>query len=198
MKKTVDFYYDYISSASYLAWTQLPDICKQAGATLNYKPMLLGGVFKAVGNTSPITIPAKWEWMKRDIERHANYYGVPYQLNPHFIFSTVKAMRGAMWALSEGRIEEFNQVMFPAAWADGKDLASVDVLEEILTNANINASEVLEATGQSEFKQALIDATDAAVEAGAFGAPTIIVDGELFFGQDRLEWVKRALATEEL
>ena len=66
MSKTVDFYYDFISPASYLAWTQLTALCERTGATINYKPMLLGGIFKANGNTSPVTVPAKWEWIQKD------------------------------------------------------------------------------------------------------------------------------------
>jgi len=193
MSKTVDFYYDYISPASYFALVRLTELCQRTGATINYKPMLLGGVFKANGNTAPITVPAKWEWFKKDFARQAEYYGIPYQLNPHFIFSTVSAMRGAFWALSEGRIEEYNHVMFKAAWADAKDLSSAEVISEVLSDAGFDASVVMEAMAQPENKQALIKATEEAAERCVFGAPTMFVDDEIYFGQDRLEWVERAL-----
>ena len=194
MTKTVDFYYDYISPASYLAWTQLIDICKCSNATINYKPMLLGGVFKAHTSNSPVIIPAKWEWMKADFVRYAKYYDVPYQLNPHFIFSTVNAMRGAIWALSNNLIEAYNHAMFTAAWVDGKDLSDHNVFADTLERAGINSATVLEAIANSEMKSALIQCTDEAVELGIFGAPSMIVDGEMFFGQDRLIWVERALS----
>ncbi|WP_036566587.1 2-hydroxychromene-2-carboxylate isomerase [Oceanospirillum beijerinckii] len=190
--KSIDFYYDYISPASYLAWTQLAGICERTGATINYKPMLLGGVFKQQGTNSPITIPAKWQWMQKDFARYAAHYGVPYQLNPHFVFSTVGAMRGAIWAQQQGRVEDYNQAMYTAAWVDGKDLSSPEVLAEVLTDAGFN-TEVMDAVTQPEIKQALIQACEDAVAQGVFGAPTMIVNGELFFGQDRLEWVERAL-----
>ncbi|BBB25801.1 2-hydroxychromene-2-carboxylate isomerase [Amphritea japonica] len=193
MSKTVDFYYDYISLASYFGFMRLTELCRKTGATINYKPMLLGGVFKANGNTSPLTVPAKWEWMKKDFARHAEYYGIPYQLNPHFVFSTVSVMRGAFWALSEGRIEDYNRAMFTAAWADGKDLSSADVISEVLSDAGFDATVVMEAMTHPENKQALIQATEAAVERGVFGAPTLFVDDEIYFGQDRLGWVERAL-----
>ena len=77
MNKSVDFYYDYGSTTSYLAWTQLPKICARAGATLNYKPMLLGGVFKSTGNPSPMLVASKAAWLKEDIARYAEHYGVP-------------------------------------------------------------------------------------------------------------------------
>lgn len=193
MSKTVDFYYDFISPASYLAWTQLERLSAETGATINYKPMLLGGVFKASGNTSPITNPAKWEWISKDFERYAEKYQVPYQLNPHFIFSTVNVLRGAIWAQSAGRIEAYNQAMYTAAWAEGKDLSDKEVIAEILKSSDFDPAEVLQAIGQPEIKEALIRATDEAVENGVFGAPTFIVNGELHFGQDRMEWVEKAL-----
>ena len=194
VKKTIDFYYDYISPASYIAWAQLIKLCEQTETRINYKPILLGGVFKATGNAAPKEVPAKWEWIKKDFQRYADYYNLPYMLNPHFIFSTVSAMRGAMWAASTNQIEAYNQAMFTAAWAEGKDLSSSEVLSEVLNNAGFDATVVIEAMSQTEMKQALIQATGDAVEKGVFGAPTMIVNNELFFGQDRLEWVKRALS----
>ena len=194
MTKTVDFYYDYISPASYLAWTQLADICERNNATINYKPIFLGGILKGNASTSPAATPAKWEWMKADFQRFAKYYGVPYQLNSHFIFNTVNAMRGAIWALSNNQIEAYNQAMFNAAWVDDKDLSDTNILTGILDKAGINAVEVLEAMMQQEVKTALIQSTEEAVKLGIFGAPSMIVDGEMFFGQDRLIWVERALS----
>ncbi|WP_293268381.1 2-hydroxychromene-2-carboxylate isomerase [Neptunomonas sp.] len=193
MSKTVDFYYDFISPASYFALVRLTELCERAGATINYKPMLLGGVFKANGNTAPITVPAKWEWIKKDFARQAKHYNIPYQLNPHFIFSTVSVMRGSFWALAQGRIEEYNQAMYKAAWADGKDLSSMEVLTHVLNDAGFDASVVLEAMAQPENKLALIKATEEAAERGVFGAPTMFVNDEIYFGQDRLDWVERAL-----
>lgn len=193
MSKTIDFYYDYISPASYFAWVRLQGLCERTGATINFKPMLLGGIFKANGNTSPITVPAKWEWIKRDFAQTADYYGIPYQLNPHFIFSTVNVMRGALWALAAGRIEDYNRAMFQAAWADGKDLSDADTVKAVLEAAGFDAAQVLEAMTLPEIKQALIAATTEAAERGVFGAPTMFVADELFFGQDRLDFVERAL-----
>jgi len=196
MTKTVDFYYDYISPASYLAWTQLTGICKRYNARINYKPVFLGGVLKANASNSPITVPAKWEWMKADFLRYANYYGVPYQLNPHFIFSTVNAMRGAIWASENNQIEAYNQAMFTAAWVDGKDLSDKNTLADILDKAGINSAAALEAMTQPEMKSALIQSTEKAVKRGIFGAPSMIVDGDIFFGQDRLIWIERALSKQ--
>ncbi|MDO6442307.1 2-hydroxychromene-2-carboxylate isomerase [Marinobacter sp. 2_MG-2023] len=193
MSKRIDFYYDFISLSSYFAYMRLSKLTEGTGAHINYKPILLGGVFKATGNTSPVTIPAKWEWIKADFQRHADYYGIPFQQNPHFIFSTVNAMRGALWALSVDRIEDYNHAMFSAAWGEGKDLSSREVLRDTLIRAGFDADEVMEAMALPEIKSALIEATDDAVSRGVFGAPTFFVNDEMHFGQDRLDWVLRAL-----
>ncbi|MBL4899403.1 MAG: 2-hydroxychromene-2-carboxylate isomerase [Colwellia sp.] len=194
MTKSVDFYYDYISPASYLAWTQLLAICKRTNASINYKPMLLGGVLKGNNSISPIAIPAKWEWMKADLLRYAEYYSVPYQHNPHFIFNTVNPMRGAIWALATNQIEAYNQAMFTAAWVDGKDLSNKSILIDILDEAGINSTSAIEAMAHPEMKSALIKLTAGAVNRGIFGAPSMVVDDVMHFGQDRLTWVEQALS----
>jgi 2-hydroxychromene-2-carboxylate isomerase len=193
MNKSVDFYYDYGSTASYLAWTQLPKICVQAGATINYKPMLLGGVFKSTGNPSPMLVEAKAAYLKTDIARYAEHYGVPYAMNPHFPLNTVGIMRGALWAAATEHLEQYNKAMFEAVWVEQKNMADPEVITQVLEKAGFEAKPIIEATGQPEIKQALIDATNEAVERGVFGAPTMFVGKEMFFGQDRLEWVARAL-----
>ena len=93
MTKKIEFFYDYGSPNCYLAWTQVPDLCVRYGAELLYKPILLGGVFKAVGNDTPINVKPKGKWMFDDIKRYAKYYGVPFEMNPHFIFNSLSAMR---------------------------------------------------------------------------------------------------------
>ncbi len=195
MTKTVDFYYDYGSPTAYLAWTQLPAICEKHNATLNYKPILLGGVFKGTDNQSPVVIKPKGKWLLDDVARYAKHYGVSYAMNPHFIVNTMPAMRGAMWAQASGQLEAYNTAMYTAMWADQKDIAQPDVIRDVLTTAGLDAAAMGDAIQQQDIKQALIDATNAAVESGVFGAPTMIVGDEMHFGQDRLDWVERALAT---
>ena len=194
MTKTVEFYYDYGSPTAYLAWTQLPDICAKHGATLTYKPILLGGLFKATGNQSPVTVEAKGKWLFDDITRYAKHYDVPFALNPHFIVNTMPAMRGAMWAEANGVLETYNAAMYRAMWVDAKNIAEPDVITQVLTAAGLDAAAMGEAIQQPEIKQALIASTEAAANRGLFGAPSMIVDDQVHFGQDRLEWVERALA----
>ena len=194
MSKSVDFYYDYVSPTAYLAWTQLTRLCTEAGATLNYKPMLLGGVFKATGNSPPVQVAGKGAWLRDDIIRHANYYDVPFAMNPHFPLSTLTIMRGAMWALATGHIVPYNQAMFEAVWVYQKNMADKKIIAEVLEAAGFDSEPILAAAGQPEIKKALIEATGTAVKQGVFGAPTMFVDGEMHFGQDRIDWVRRALS----
>ncbi|RMF46290.1 MAG: 2-hydroxychromene-2-carboxylate isomerase [Deltaproteobacteria bacterium] len=193
MSKSIDFYYDYGSVNSYLAWTQLPALCARTGARLNYKPMLLGGVFKATGNTSPMLVPAKAAYLKKDIARYAELYGVPLAMNPHFPVNTVGIMRGALWAMATDHLEPYNKAMFEAVWVDQKNMADPEVIAEVLKTAGFDPEPIFTATSQPEIKQGLIDATSEAVARGVFGAPTMFVGDEMFFGQDRLQWVEQAL-----
>ncbi len=193
MGSSVDFYYDFGSPTAYLAWTQLPGICAGAGATLNYRPVLLGGVFKATENTTPVSIKPKGAWMFDDIARFAERYGVPFAMNPYFIINTLAIMRGAAWALETGCIEAYNKAMYEATWVNGRNTADVDEIGVIMGEAGLDGAAMAEAIQTPEVKQRLIDTTNEAVERGAFGAPTMFVNGEMHFGQDRLDWVREAL-----
>jgi 2-hydroxychromene-2-carboxylate isomerase len=194
--KKVEFLYDYASPNCYLAWTQLPDMCARFDAELIYMPIFLGGIFKTIGNTTPVSIKPKGAWMFDDISRYAKYYGVPFEMNPHFIFNSLPAMRGAVWAESEGCLENYNKAMFEAAWIDGKNVGDADGMQAIAKDAGIDAAVLANAIQFPDIKKTLLDYTNQAVERGVFGAPTIFVEGVMHFGQDRLPWVERALSGE--
>lgn len=194
VSKQVAFYYDYASPTSYLAWTQLPAMCAKHGATLVRKPILLGGVFKAAGNNTPVAIPAKGKWMFEDIARHVALYRVPFNMNPHFIFNSLSAMRGAIWAAKTGTIDAYDKAMFEAAWVGRRNLGDPGELKAIVMEAGLDAEAFAAGIQNDDVKKSLIDETNKAVEAGAFGAPTFVVAGELHFGQDRLPWIERAIA----
>jgi len=194
MSCDVDFYYDYGSPTAFLAWTQLPELCKRYDAVLNFKPILLGGVFKATGNATPARIVPKAKWLFDDISRYADHYGVPFRKNPFFIVNSMTMMRGAMWAQNSGVLERYNKIMYEATWVNGLDTSDVGVIASIMQEADLDGGEMLQAVKDDVIKKQLIDATTDAVDQGIFGAPTMIVDRELHFGQDRLEWVERRLA----
>ncbi|MEM7799008.1 MAG: 2-hydroxychromene-2-carboxylate isomerase [Chloroflexota bacterium] len=193
MGKEFEFYYDYVSPTSYLAWTQLPALVQRTGASVLYKPALLGGIFKSTGNRAPISVPAKGVWLANDMARFATRYGVTFNMHPNFPFSSVYLMRGAIKALQMGVIEDFNTVMFNGIWVDNADMTDPSALGKMLNKAGIDSQAIMASMQDPEIKQALFDRTEEAVAKGLFGMPTFLVGGELHWGQDRIDFVEEAL-----
>ena len=195
MRKSVDFYFDVGSPASYLAWTQLPRICERAGATLTYKPMLLGGVYQATGNASPAAIPVKGRYVQMDLERCARRYGVVLRSNPHFPINTLFLMRlvTGIQLKQPPLFQPLLKCLFDAMWIDALDLNEAATTARTLVSAGFDLEQAQALARQAEVKTALRAITDEAVARGVFGAPTVFVDGEMFFGQDRLDFVRDAL-----
>ena len=195
MSKTVEFFFDVGSPTTYLAWTQLPALCAQAGAAPVYRPMLLGAVFQATGNASPVTVPAKGRFMHADMARYARRYGVPFQMNAHFPINTLTLMRAAtgVQLRMPARLDDFLRGVFKAIWTDGANLNDPAVAAQALRDAGFDPAEVIALTNDAEVKAALRATTEEAVARGVFGAPTMFVGDTMFFGQDRLEFVREAL-----
>ena len=195
MSKTVEFYFDLGSPATYLAYTQLPKICEQTDSRLIYIPMLLGGVFKATGNASPATIPAKGLYMFQDLDRYAKRYGVPLKFNPHFPINTLMLMRAVtgMQLRHPERFPAFIDCLFKALWVEGRSLDDPATVASVLTQNGFDPDEVLALTADEDVKAVLKDNTEKAVQRGVFGAPSMFIDNQLFFGQDRLDFVIEAL-----
>jgi len=195
MSKTVEFYFDLGSPATYLAYTQLPKICEQTDSHLVFIPMLLGGVFKATGNASPATIPPKGLYMFQDLDRYAKRYGVPLKFNPHFPINTLMLMRAVtgMQLRHPERFQAFIDCLFKALWVEGRSLDDPATVASVLTQNGFDPNEVLALTVDDEVKAVLKDNTEKAVQRGVFGAPSMFIDNQLFFGQDRLDFVIEAL-----
>lgn len=191
MPTPIEFFLDVGSPTTYLAWTQMPGLAARTGATVTYRPMLLGGVFKATGNASPVEVPAKGANMMRDIERWAEHYGVPYRANPHFPINTLTLMRGAAAFPPGAGLERYLDAIFAALWEHALNLADPAVLREVLTAAGFDADEIFARVQTPEVKQTLVATTEEAVRRGVFGAPTFFVGDEMFFGQDRLAMVEK-------
>ncbi len=196
MPKEVEFFFDVGSPASYLAWTQLPAICAQMKASLVYRPMLLGGVFRATGNSSPGTVAAKGAYTFKDLERFAQRYGVRLAANPYFPIITLTLMRAVVGVQTHmpERFEEFLQVVFNAIWIDSVNMNDAGRVNSTLTAAGFDPAQVIALANDAEIKETLRSTTDEAVRRGAFGAPTMFVGDEMFFGQDRLDFVREALS----
>jgi 2-hydroxychromene-2-carboxylate isomerase len=196
MSKTVEFYFDLGSPASYLAWTQLPTLCARNGATLVYRPMLLGGVFQATGNASPAMVPAKGRYMFTDLGRYARRYGVPFGMPPGFPVNTLTLMRGVigMQLRSPGQFDALVGALFRGLWEQKRNLSDAATLDETLSQAGFDPTAFHALAADGEVKAELKRVTEEAVARGVFGAPTVFVEGEMFFGQDRLDFVEEALA----
>ncbi|MFC3938892.1 disulfide bond formation protein DsbA [Pseudomonas gingeri NCPPB 3146 = LMG 5327] len=195
MKKTVEFYFDLGSPASYLAYTQLPHLCEQAGAELIYQPMLLGGVFKATGNASPAEIPAKGRYMIEDLTRYAHRYDVPFRFNPHFPINTLLLMRATtgVQLRQPERFVDFVDILYRALWVEGRNLNDPAIVAQLLVENAFDPQRILALSADEEVKAALKTKTEEALRRGVFGAPSLFVGDRLFFGQDRLDFVREAL-----
>lgn len=195
MSKTVEFFFDLGSPASYLAWTQLARLRAEHGAHVLLRPMLLGGVFQATGNSSPVTVPAKARYTCTDFQRYAVRYGVRLRFSPHFPINTLTLMRGAVGVQlhQPERFEDYLAAMFTALWVDGRNLGDPAVVTEVLVEAGFEPDAFVGWVGDAQVKAALKSVTQEAVSRGVFGAPTFFVGDEMFFGQDRLPFVEEAL-----
>ncbi|TCJ15075.1 2-hydroxychromene-2-carboxylate isomerase [Rubrobacter taiwanensis] len=195
----VEFFFDLVSPYSYLAQTQIRRICAGHGAELIFRPFLLGAVHNATGNIAPAAVPAKARYLLRDLRRWAKYYGVPLNFPRPFPFTTVASMRAACWCEEQGNLDDFVREGFDAYWVDGKGPKGTDrrdeaePLREIARRIGADPDKLAEAAAAPEYRDALRESTEEAVRRGAFGAPTFFVDGELFWGNDRLHFVEQAL-----
>jgi 2-hydroxychromene-2-carboxylate isomerase len=173
----------------------VPRIAQETDATLVWHPVLLGGVFKAAGNASPITVPAKGRWMNDDMARWAERWGVPLVMNPYFPVNTLTLMRGACGLLMRqpNDFRRYVDTMFRAMWVAPRNLNDPGEVAAVLAEAGFDTAAFMALVADPEVKADLIARTEASVARGAFGAPTFFVGPQIFFGQDRLDFVRKAL-----
>ena len=193
--KSVEFYFDLGSPYSYLAYYRLLQMAEQQEIQIVYKPILLGGVFKATGNRSPIEIPVKGAYSILDIQRWAEYYHIPMQMNPHFPMNTLTLMR-ILTGVQLLHLEKFEQVLkllFDAMFGTPQNLNELTVLAEVLKPSGFSVEDIMSMVQSEVVKQKLITETEQAIQRGIFGAPTFFVGDEMYWGQDRLHFVEQAL-----
>ena len=193
--KSVEFYFDLGSPYSYLAYYRLLQIAEQQEIQIVYKPILLGGVFKATGNRSPIEIPVKGAYSILDMQRWAEYYQIPMQMNPHFPMNTLTLMR-ILTGVQLLHLEKFEQVLkllFDAMFGTPQNLNEPTVLAEVLKPSDFSVEDIMSMVQSEVVKQKLITETEQAIQRGIFGAPTFFVGDEMYWGQDRLHFVEQAL-----
>ena len=195
MQKSVEFVFDVGSPYSYLAYHHLPKIAEARGAEIIWTPILLGGIFQATGNRSPVETPAKGLHLRTDLLRWAEAYGVHYADNPHFPINTLTLMRGAvaMQIRSADALKTYLTAIFKAMFDQPQNLGDPAVIGGVLAAAGFDLADVLEQTKSQAVKDRLKANTDHAIQRGVFGAPTFFVGEAMFWGQDRLHFVDAAL-----
>jgi len=195
----LEFWYEFASNYSYLSVMRISDLAQQAGVEVIWKPFLLGPIFKAQGwDTSPFNLyPAKGRYMIRDMQRITASRGLPFVMPPTFPANGLKAARLALIGADEGWIEPVTKAIFEAEFGRGEDIAQPAVLEKALAGLGLDAASLMARAEDPAIKQRLKDQTAEAQSRGIFGAPSFITeDGELFWGDDRLEqalaWAARS------
>lgn len=189
----IDFWYDPASTYSYLAAMRIEDLAEEAGVAVRWRPFLLGAIFKAVGWTAPPfeALPTKTRNMWRDMERLTAEYGLPFAKPDPFPFNSVLAARVSL-AASEADRPRLTRAIYRAAFGERADVSRPEGLAPAIASAGLDPEATLAAAVSAENKARLREETEAAEAAGVFGAPTFVTaDGDLFWGNDRLE---RALA----
>ena len=192
MKMKVDFIFDFASPNAYFCHRVIPEIEKRTGATFNYVPCLLGGIFKITNNQAPMMafngITNKLEYQNIEIQRFIKKHNLAdFTMNSFFPVMTLQLQRGAIAAMSLNVFDEYLEAIFKGMWEKGLNLADQEVLINLLTaETQIDISDLVEKMQTQEIKDQLIQNTSNAVERGAFGIPTFFADDEIFFGKDSL------------
>jgi 2-hydroxychromene-2-carboxylate isomerase len=188
--KTIDFYFDLSSPYSYLAATQLGPIAARHHATVAWKPVVLAAVFKATGNVMPATCAPKAQNMLVDLARWAKRYDVPFTMSSHFPLNTIKPERLIVAAQHSPALA---LALFRGMWVDDRNIADEAVMRAIAAAQGLDADALLAAIDTPAVKDGLRANTDEAIARGMFGAPAMFVGDELFWGNDRLDFVEDAL-----
>ena len=195
MSKSIDFYFDFSSTYSYLALPGLQRLAEERGVAVNWMPIALGAIFKAHEHAPPTPGTAKGRYIWRDVERTAELNGQPFNWPRPFPFNSMTAAR-VYWHLAEtdsDRAMTWARAVFDAAFGEGKDCSDAAVLSSIAADMGLDAEAVLAATGQDSVKAKLKEVTGQAMERGVFGAPTYFVGNEMYWGSDRLHQLEAAL-----
>jgi 2-hydroxychromene-2-carboxylate isomerase len=195
MPVQIEFYFDFISGYSYLASIALPPLAAERAATISYRPFGLLDLMKIVGNR-PTTLESKnkGDYAMTDIQRWAKRYGVPFAPNPFWQgidFAVLGA--GLIVASDDGRAADYVKAVYPAVYGEPRNLGQRSELIDVLDKAGFDGARLVERAGASDYAAKLVASTKAAAARGVFGSPTMFVDGKMFFGNDRLDFVAEAL-----
>ena len=197
MSDPIQFYFDFSSPYSYLASEMIDELAAKYGRQVQWRPILLGAAFQKSGLPLLVTVPLKGEYSLRDFDRSARFYGIPFKFPEKFPLATHTAARGYYWLHGQdcNQARQFAHAVFRAYWIAGRDVSDLGVVQEIAAGLGIDREALTEAVAKPEIKERLKAETDGAIAKGMFGAPYMIVDGEPFWGADRLPQLEKWLAT---
>jgi 2-hydroxychromene-2-carboxylate isomerase len=201
-KRTIFFYFDYVSHNAYLAWTQIHSLAASTNTEVRPVPVLLGALFKHFKNTSPAELPSKYEWMCQNVVRKARSLFVPIKAPVAHPFNSLLALRATCLPCDRVQRKHLIDALFRAAWVERKLLSDPAVVATALEGAlGVNGARAVEAASGNEVKAALKQSTDTAVADGVFGVPTMVVPSEgaagergFFFGFDDFPQLELFLA----
>ncbi|MEJ6593738.1 2-hydroxychromene-2-carboxylate isomerase [Parasphingorhabdus sp.] len=198
MSKTIELIFDFVSPNAYLIWQPLSDLAEKHGATIEITPTFLGGMHKLTGNAPPFIrdaeVKGKNDYAMLEMNRFIKKHGLTkFQMNPKFPFNTITLQR-MLIALPPEKRAGFIATLLPAIWEQGLDVTDSETLGKILQDGGFDASALLARTQDPAMKKELIDNTEKAVARGAFGIPTIYIDGEMYFGKERLGQIDEQLS----
>ena len=195
---TVEFMFDFGSPNAYLAALVIPDVERRAGVKFEYVPVLLGGVYKLTGNSSPADylrgVKNKPEFQELEMQRFIRRHNITkFRKNPFFPVNTLQLMRGAVAAQFEGVFEPYFRAAYHHMWEEPKKMDDPEVAREALISSGIDFDRLFARAQQPDVKNRLLELTQDAVNRGAFGSPTFFVGNEMFFGKDQLRDVEEAI-----
>ena len=187
MIKSIDFYFDFISPYSYLAYKKIKTLEKKKNIIFNYKPILVGGLHNLQGITAPAFIKSKLKYMMSDCNLIAKKNNFAFVWNSKFPVNSLSIMRGYLF-INRDIKDLYLDTMFEAYWKDNLDISNKEILLNLLKKCKIDLDNFLEGVNNVKIKDELKNATQEAHDKGIFGSPTFVVNDKIFWGQDRLEF----------
>lgn len=196
-KPPIDFYFDFSSPYGYLAALKIDEMARLYGREVDWKPVLLGVIFKTTGAQPLLEIPLKGDYARRDMERTARMMGVPFALPEVMPFPSIPAARAVYWVkdTDPGRAGTLTKALYEEAFGKGGDIRDAEAVVRVADDAGVDGAALAAALGEPAVKERLKTEIEAAMHAGVCGSPFFVVDGEPFWGADRLDHVERWLAT---
>jgi 2-hydroxychromene-2-carboxylate isomerase len=195
MVNPVEFFFDFSSPYGYIAATQIGALARKHGREVAWRPFLLGAVFKVTGGMPLTQAPLKGDYSKRDMQRSARYLGVPFNFPTTFPIATQAAARAVCWIEQHApdKTEAAVLALYRAFFVEDRDISSPEATADVLATIGFKRDEILTAVNDPAMKDKLRVYTQTGIDRGVFGSPLIFVDGEPFWGHDRLDQVDRWL-----